>query len=195
MKRYFEEDRLLKKLSDFEPRARVAFGLICAERLLPNYSKFSREHSWGDIRPLRRALDAAWTWLQDGKGEEAGWKSQIEECEQQAPDTNDFDSIFVSPALDAASVAIELLLMLSQPAAERALDIATFARDTVDMYVQEIESMEPNSSDLEEKIVEHELMQRELALQEESLQFAKNFDVAKAAEKWRNLELSNIGLS
>lgn len=47
--------------------------------------------------------------------------------------------------------------------------MATYATDSVDLYVQEIEGMSPVDPLLEQKILMHPLMQRELRQQEDDL--------------------------
>jgi hypothetical protein len=83
-------------------------------------------------------------------------------CEAQAPDTHDFDSVYVSPALDAANSAASVFDLIESRDPARAIEIAYWARDSVDMYVQEIDGMEPNTIDLEKRIAEHPLMRREI---------------------------------
>ena len=47
--------------------------------------------------------------------------------------------------------------------------MASYAIDSVDLYVQEIEDMHPNSPDLEQNIHKHYLMQKELYLQRKAI--------------------------
>jgi hypothetical protein len=58
---YFENfDSLKKELEGISPLHRVAFAASLCERVLPNYSAFSREEGWGDPSVLRAALDEVW---------------------------------------------------------------------------------------------------------------------------------------
>jgi uncharacterized protein YjaG (DUF416 family) len=192
----FDEDELLERLSECDQKGLVTFALACAERLLPNYLKFAREHSWGDIQPLRATLDHAWAWLDNGRIDVEAAAQLRESCEEQAPNTEDFDSLYVSPALDAANAAANVARLLVEPDAETAVEVATFARDTVDMYVQELEGMPTNSADLEERIRLHPMMQRELSDQREALDAAISGTAAQeAAVRWRSPARSNIDLS
>ena len=192
----FDEDDLLERLSRCDQKGLVTFALACAERLLPNYRRFSREHGWGNVQPLREALDLAWAWLDNGSIDAAVAAELCDACEAQAPNTEDFDSLYVSPALDAANAAVAVARLLVEPVVETAVEVATFARDTVDMYVQEIEGMPANSADLEERIRLHPMMQRELSDQREALEAAiSGMTVQQAADRWRSPAQSNIELS
>jgi len=48
-------------------------------------------------------------------------------------------------------------------------DIATLATESKDLFVQKIEGMDPIDPDLEQKVLTHNLMQRELFQQEREL--------------------------
>jgi hypothetical protein len=192
----FDEDDLLDRLSECDQKGLVIFALACAERLLPNFRRFSREHGWGNVQPLREALDLAWAWLENGSIDAAAAAELRDACEEQAPNTEDFDSLYVSPALDAANASVAVAKLLVEPEAETAVEVATLARDTVDMYVQEIDGMPANSADLEELIRLHPMMQRELSDQREALEAAiSGIAVQQAADRWRSPARSNIDLS
>lgn len=194
MSETFDEESLLKRLSRHEKRGWVVFSLACAERMLPNYRKFTREHTWGDIRALVDALDIGWAWLDSGEINQAKALESLVACQTQAPDTRDFDSIYVSPALDAASAAEAVVRLLMWPDPSIAVEIATLAVDTVDMFVQELEQMEPNSVGLEESIRTHPLMQAELLSQRLILEaIDRGVPTTEAVARWRRPGQSNIG--
>ena len=48
-------------------------------------------------------------------------------------------------------------------------DIATLATESIDLFIQKIEGMDPNDPDLEQKVLTHNLMQRELCQKEREL--------------------------
>lgn len=191
----FDEDLLLEQLSGCDQKGLLTFALSCAERLFPNYLRFSLEHGWGDSQHLRDALDIAWEWLHSGRLDMVAAEQLRESCEKQAPNTEDFDSLYVSPALDAANAAANVAKLLVEPNAEIAVEVATYARDTVDMYVQELEAIPANTFDLEERIRLHPMMQRELVNQREALDTAlSGIAFQQAVERWRSPDKSNIDL-
>lgn len=195
MSEVFDEVSLMERLSRLEKRGWVVFSLACTERMLPNYRRFAIDHNWGDVQPLIAALDSGWTWLERGQVDEVSLQDILGACQVQAPNTEDFDSVYVSPALDAACAAEGVVRLLLESDPRFVLEIATLAVDTVDMYVQELEGMTPESSDLEERIRLHPLMQAELLNQRSILEaIDRGVSFSEAVGRWRRPDLSNIGL-
>ena len=172
---------------------RLTFALSCAERMLPNYRRFVRENDWGDPLVLREALDLGWSWLENHRISSDAARRLRDACFEQAPHTEDFSSILVSSALDAANSAANIAELLIEPDVEKAVEIASYGRDTVDMYVQELEDMPPNAPDLEERIRRHEMMQRELTRQREAIEAIEaGIQPEDAARRWLSPELGSI---
>jgi hypothetical protein len=192
----FDENDLLKRLAKLDQKGLLTFALSCAERMLPSYQHFSREHGWGNTSVLRKTLDLGWAWLESGIVDKDSVAKLQEACANEAPHTEDFDSLYVSPALDAANAAANVAKLLLRADAETTVEIATFARDTVDMYVQELEKMPANTLDLEERIQLHPMMQRELKNQQEALSaITAGISPRDASRRWRSPKRSNIDLS
>lgn len=115
--------------------------------------------------------------------EPATVEAMIQAVERAEPETEDFDSIFVSPALDAAVATGACLRLVSNGPRSNLIEVASLARDSVDMYVQEILSLDPTDENLEDRILEHPLMQRELVSQAECLAELE----AKGVSEWTSL--------
>jgi len=174
----FDEDRLRQSLSRLDPWKRVAFMALCCERMVPNYDRFTADSGFGDSQVLRHGIDAAWSWLESNRvPDDLG--TVRARVEQQAPDTETFSSPFTSAALDAANVVASVLDAVSQPEGADAVEVASLARDTVDLYVQEIENLDPNDRGLEEAIRRHPLMQAELRRQREDLAYLERWSGAR----------------
>jgi uncharacterized protein len=164
----FNEERLRQSLARLDPWKRVAFMALCCERMVPNYDRFTADSGFGDSRVLRRGVDAAWTWLESGRlPDDLG--TLRAQAEQQAPNMEDFSSPFTSAALDAANAVASLLDAVGEPEGADPVEVAGLARDTVDLYVQEIEKLDPNDRGLEDAIRRHRLMQAELRHQRDDL--------------------------
>ncbi len=190
---YYDEDEMRSRLSGLDHKCLVLFGLFVAERLLPNYSLFSKEQSWGDVGTLRTALDIVWSWLETEQADEAEIESMIEHCKPLGPDTDEFESLYLSAALDAAVATINVLRLVLDGDSELAVENGSFGRDTVDMYVQVIERMPTNSSDREEQIRLHPLMQREICSQFDAIQMIESgITVGEAKHQWRSSKRSNL---
>jgi uncharacterized protein YjaG (DUF416 family) len=193
---HYDEDELQTRLSSMEHRGLVLFGLYVAEQLLPNYRVFSREQSFGDVDTLRNAINSAWDWLDGKLIDDEEVESMIDACELVTPHTEDFNSLYVSAALDAANSIANVLRLLLDSDSELAFEIGTLGRDTVDLYVQEIERMPANSVDLEERIRLHPLMQREIAGQFDAMNAIENgISTSEARRLWSSKDRSNLDLS
>jgi uncharacterized protein len=83
---------------------------------------------------------------------------------------------------------------------DKIVKTATYATDSVDLYVQEIENMDPNSPELEQVILTHRLMQRELSQQEKDLKFVEqaislnSILLFQLKKSWNNNGKSNLDL-
>ena len=122
------------------------------------------------------------------------------QCDAAAPDTEDFDSLIVSPALDASSAALSLLEYLNTSDLSRVGEVAALCCDSVDMYVQEIDGLNPGSKTLEADILKHPLMQRELKRQRDDLQRLGGLSLTREAIEsvraaWGRPEMSNLDLN
>ena len=192
----YDKERIRSGIHRLDHRSQVAFVLSCAERMLPNYAAFQRETGWGDFQSPRLALDIGWKWLAGETEATSGIALVRGACDAAAPDTEDFDTILVSAALDAASAACLLLDLLAVADDEKTIEVSTLARDTVDMYVQETEQMQSNAPDLEERIRSHPLMQSEIMRQYSDLQILGiPWTDEELKERWRSPTKSNLGLT
>jgi uncharacterized protein YjaG (DUF416 family) len=145
---------------------RVTFAAACCERLLPNYAAFAREVRWGKPETLRAALDYIWDVLIGGTVDRGEIYRRIEQCDAVIPDTEDFDTSSVSAALDAGNAVVETLRSLLDGDSQRIVDVASFCRDTVDMYIQDRDHLDYNNAPLfERKIEQDPLMKREIERQ------------------------------
>ncbi|XYI00191.1 DUF416 family protein [Sorangium sp. So ce1128] len=197
MEQAFNTGLLRARAERLSHRGRLAFVLSCAERLAPNYVAFSRHHKWGDIGALSEALDMGWRYLRGETVDAAALCEGLARCEAAEPDTEDFDSEFVSAGLDAANCCELVLQLVKKDEVEPAVEAASLARDTVDMHIQELESLRPQDPDLETRILEHPLMQRELRRQREDLELLERMplsdDVVEwIGQLWRTPKASNI---
>lgn len=172
MEAAFSEKRTLEALCKLERYQQLAFGASCCERMLPNYERFAREVGWRDARPLRSALDAAWDACTSQRLPEAGLRELLSQCEDCAPDSESFTSLYTSSAQDAVFAICSLLDFLIDGDVSRVVSIPRFSTDSADLIVQEREAMDPRDPLRESKILEHPLMQQELARQRRDLEDA-----------------------
>ncbi|XXY53397.1 DUF416 family protein [Sorangium sp. So ce269] len=193
----FNGSALERSLAPLPREALIAFGLSCCERLYPNYVAFKRETGWGEPDVLRKSLDLAWGVLEGFGPSHDSVNSARQEVQRAEPETEDFDTILVSSALDAAAAVGLVLKFIEEGGVGTIVEIASLCRDTVDMFVQDQDGLVPNDPKLEERILNHRLMQRELQRQQDDLLALRSFsglptEVARLRENWRNPQKSNI---
>lgn len=196
----FNGSALKDRLKKLDNKRQLAFGALCCERLLPNYLAFQQDAGWGDIAPVRKALDCVWVYLRDQPLSSEEIKNVTASCESAAPNSEDFVSLYVTSAQDACFAVCGLLDYLLESDVDKVVQAATYATDSVDLYVQEIENMAPNDPQFEQKILTHRLMQRELTQQEEDLKaielvlsLSQEF-LAQRKASWNNNGKSNLDL-
>jgi len=165
---HFDPRKIRNVLRLLSPWKRVAFMASCCERMLPNYLTFSSETGYGDVTRLNRGLAEVWRWVETNQAP-TNVDALVQACEQQNPDTAEFSSIYTSAALDAANSIAATLEALGEATEDRAIEVASFARDTVDLFVQQWNDLDPNDSEIERRIVESPLMQSELKMQRHCL--------------------------
>jgi uncharacterized protein YjaG (DUF416 family) len=166
-------DDLEQQLVGLPHLHQLAFAASCCERAYLNYVDFSRQARWGDAKVLRESLHMAWE-IVDGKRPNVEMLLQFEgKCQQVTPDLDDFSSpdidVAAAAGQEAAFMVTLLLRFCREIAPVHAVSIARFAFDTIDMYVQVREELNPNDPQLEDKIDQHPITQAELRAQRKDL--------------------------
>jgi hypothetical protein len=193
-------ENVVAEMSELTHAHRLAFCASCCERALPNYSTFVSRESWGMVEPFRKALDAAWS-VASGRRPDADLGELKNLCESWVPDSDDFPSAEAAAAQDAALMVLVLLEHVTDADARHCQRIASFSRDTVDMWVQLAEKLDSAAPELEEQIEQSRLMQREIGKLREDIAVLQR-EAALTPEfisRFRDASLvdgeSNIGLS
>ncbi|MBX7244153.1 MAG: YjaG family protein [Candidatus Sumerlaeaceae bacterium] len=163
---------MLEALTRMQPHQQLAFGAACCERMLPNYKTFMNEVGWGNVEPLRQAVDVAWEACEDERPSEAELRNLLSQCEQCTPDSEDYSSLYTASAQDAVFSVCALLDFLLDGDVDHIVTVARYSTDTVDLVVQEREGMDPQDARLEQRILQHAFMQQELARQKRDLREA-----------------------
>jgi uncharacterized protein YjaG (DUF416 family) len=169
MEAAFDIERTRAALAKLLFHQQLAFGAACCERMLPNYETFMREVGWGEVLPLRHALDVVWAACEGRRPREAELRNHVSEVENRIPDSEDFTSLHVASAQDAACAICALLDFLLGGDLDRVVSAAQLSTDSVDLIVQERAGMDPQDPRLEQKILEHPMMQQELVRQRRDL--------------------------
>lgn len=165
----FDAELIRLELSRLPASHRIAFCASCCQRMLPNYEKFHRMEHWGDPASLRRAVEEVWNSLAGQPISEDRVELLAQQCQDAAPDTEVFSSLYASSALDAASAIVETLQCCRDRSPKWGATVATSARDTVDMYIQMRDDLAPSGAEMEATIANDPLMRREIEKQQADL--------------------------
>jgi uncharacterized protein YjaG (DUF416 family) len=183
----FDDGRVLGAINKLQTHQQLAAAAACCERLLPNYAAFVAQALWGDPTPLRAALDAIWDVCARGSSLAIGVESLADllaQCERAAPNSDDFALVATTFAQDAVFSICALLDFLQDHTPERIATALRFATDSVDLFVQELEDMDPLDPRRGQRIHEHPLMQQELTRQRRDLHEAGQLDAGEEAGLW-----------
>ena len=193
---------LERRLQELPHSHRLAFAASCCERAYPNYVIFFQRARWGGPAVLRTSLNRVWDFIEGS----ARALDDIGELEQKfesvTPDLDDFSTSDIDVQAGAAQKAAFMVRLLLQFYRDDQLSYAvrttTFARDTIDMYVQVIEKLDPADPQLDGKIARHPLMLQEIQKQESDLLKLTGMKTRAELQEFRryatNPEQSNIGL-
>jgi uncharacterized protein YjaG (DUF416 family) len=158
-----------KKIVKLSFKQQVLFAVLTCEKLLPNYRQFSSMARWGNIEVLEEAIVMIYQFLQDIELNDVELDGIYEKIIEITPDVEKFEGDLASYALDTCSAisdAVEFVLSEDQ---SYLLNIASIARDTIDMFIQESVYLDLAGADLEEKIAENEYMKKEYKRQHDIL--------------------------
>lgn len=161
----------INKLKDLDFTKQLAFAYLTCERLYPNYVYFSDNYNFGTPIILREAIDFLYQNIFEKNPDKAKINSLVKKIEKNTPDTEDFTTIFVSSALDACTCILDSLDFLIDKDFSRIKSISTYATDTVDMYIREIENIEASDKNFIQKVNEHLLMYKEISIQQGIIAF------------------------
>lgn len=176
----FDEEELAGRLGELPASHRAAFAASCCERLLPNYAAFSRAEGWGRPEVLREALDEVWAALGGRPLREERISSLARACAELAPDTEDFQSLFVSAAGDAAAAVSYTLECCIDGDAGRAAMVGRLPVDTLYQYLVRVNDpltgVHGSDEEFEKQMLNAPLMSAELAKQERDLRLLRARD-------------------
>jgi uncharacterized protein YjaG (DUF416 family) len=160
---------LRKKLPDLGNAKSLAFAASCCERSVPNYDAFARETHWGDPKVVAEALELIWRLVTTRSP--ADFRSYArglqEALKAVTPDTEQsFKSSLTSAALDAANSVAETLDYVQDEDIDHIVWVSSFARDTIDLFVQYGNEPDCSGRNVDEQIARHPLMIAELQKQQ-----------------------------
>jgi uncharacterized protein YjaG (DUF416 family) len=147
----------------------LAFALLVFERMLPSLIAFSKDTA-RDASCYLKAREAMWAALRDGQHGIAD-RSLHETCITNVPDTEEFSHKLTSYALNAALVMNDIVEFTADGDPDHIANTSTLARDSVDLYVNSLNSSDVSTHELDRRVAAHPLMQHEMRRQEEDIKF------------------------
>lgn len=179
----FEPEVLRRRLDALSSWARLAFGVLLLERAVPNFLRFEAETGAGGGAMLRGVQAKLWGLLEGNNAAAPYVGITAKACEFFAPDTALYSSPYTSSALDAITIACNVLDYAASGRTELLVEAASLRRDSVDMFLQRAERIDLTASDFETRLLSHPLMQKELGLQDADLTFLEE-GRSKGSEAW-----------
>jgi uncharacterized protein len=128
----------IDELKTIPQRYRTLFAASCAERLVPTYLAFCIIERWSRPEILEDALEYVWSSIKRGEYEETVVSALIQTCEQLAPDSEDFATLFTGPAINAVGAVYYSLKSLIEDTSEHAQHAGQVAIEAIYDYLYEM---------------------------------------------------------
>lgn len=143
----------------------AVFAALTCARLLPSVERFDQAETEKGAPIFRMVISSLCAFgVQEAIMPEQ-WTRLQEQLEEFWPDLDESTNPFASYVFDACVALGEALALVQNGEVEHALQCATAARDTVDMYVQDVTGIELPPEELNAFIDATPEMQREVARQ------------------------------
>ncbi len=164
------------RVRELEGWKAVVFSAALLERMVPNYELFCTTADIDDSDVLRKCLNLIWESLLSPKSK-INFSLQLEKVEEATPDTADYDSFGVYPAIDAAIGVSACLNLILKQDLQGAVVISKLSQGSVENYL--LATGEANT----ENVRTHPLMQFEIEVQTQLLDYLDSATHQKDASK------------
>lgn len=154
------------KLKSLTTEQQLLFAALTCERLFPNYVYFHKRFDWGDPKVLLDSIEIIYQslFIKTLFGSDE-IQEHAEAVDMVTPHTEDYSEVFVSFALDACTSVYSTLNFMLDQNLDHIADVASYARDTVDMFIQVRDNLDMHVNDLETRIANDPLMIQEKSRQ------------------------------
>jgi len=147
-------------------KGKILFAALTIEKLYPNYIAFEDRRSWGNHLVLSEGISLIYQYLiKEDLFTDKEIKELINNIDVITPDTDDFPGILTSFALDACTSILDTLQFIIDKDDKHIINVSIYARDTVDMFIQEREDMNSLDPSIEIQIEHDNFMIEEKARQ------------------------------
>ena len=127
-----------------------------------NYQLFCEVTEYGDPSVLTHCLSLMWEVLGNPKSK-VNFATQLEKVEEATPDTSDFDTYGVYPAIDAAIAMSATINLILKDDPQGAVVVSKLSQGSVEAYLLATDEA------TDETVKSHPLMEFEIAIQQELL--------------------------
>ncbi|MEE1947242.1 DUF416 family protein [Pedobacter sp. KR3-3] len=164
------ENEIKEKLTSLTYEKKMLFALLTCEKLYPNYLYFQKRCNWGNSNALLEAMAAMYQSLfKSNLFSHPEILNYIEAVDLATPDTEDFSDSWVSSALDACTAVYSSLNFMIDRDIKHVIDVATYARDTVYMFIVNRDNLDMNVKGMDDKVSNDPLMLREMNRQSSTM--------------------------
>jgi uncharacterized protein YjaG (DUF416 family) len=153
---------IFARVRELEGWKAVAYSAALLERMIPNYALFCEVSEYEEAANLRACLDLIWESVKAPKSK-FNVAVQLEKVELGTPDTHDFDTYGVYPAIDAAIGMAASLNLIGGDDPQGAVVVSKLSQGSVEAYLL------ASGEATDENVKEHPLMVFEIAVQDELL--------------------------
>ena len=160
-------------------KLQIAFAASCCERLIPNYAAFSATEKWGDVQVLNDAINKIWSYVEDVNFSETDLKQTILLLEAVTPHSEEFNSVFVSLAIDAVATLFHGLHCVLKPSPANIISISRLSVESIETYLYSMNdpnlSVHSTENALDSWVQQAPLLASELNKQIQDLAFIKSW--------------------
>lgn len=179
--------QLSRKADNIDNVQGVILAIWLVERLIGRFALFSAETGHAGTSELYSAVYQVWRNL-EGNAQPGNVGS--DDCYRVAPDSEDYNSVFASSAIDAANAAGVLLEFQKDGDKQQLRDIIGLYLDSVDILIQLREVPDVYGDQLEECIASSEMMVRTVDMLHDFLDRAKG--IPPGPERFRSFLMETL---
>lgn len=164
----------------------LVLGAWLLERKSPYFDKFCTETGWTGWSVLRGALYRAWSIVEEGSDPVSEVTSEM--CQERAPDSEDYSSLYTSAAIDAANMASMLIEFVENCDKSIIHDMVLLSVEGVDLSISLDADPSLSGEILEEYISAHPRMCAELSFLRQCLESLQGIYASR--ESWISMVLT-----
>jgi uncharacterized protein YjaG (DUF416 family) len=154
---------------------KILLCLLLCERLIENYDFFSKRYNYGNVNILKKTIDDLFSEVEKNISR-YNVEDLISKIEEVTPDTEDYETIYVSFALDACTSIMSTLQYINDKNDDNVVDVVLYSRDTVDMFIQEKDDLNLSPIEVNEYIEKDIFMKNEKKYQAELIEYLQRTD-------------------